>query len=225
VRNPLAAAGGVDAEDMEHIRQYAPFQFATQERCVTSEDYGGAAAQVAGVRAARGTLRWTGSWYTAFVSVDPVVTLAPQLITDTRQRLNLRRMMGTDLVVEDAVIVGLRIEMDVCVDAAHFRGDVFAALMKVFISGNQCDGRRGILDAANFTFGETVYASPLIAAAQGVDGVLSATLTVFRRMDDPSGNGVAQGYLAMGRLEIPRCDNGPNRLDHGQFVLHLDGGK
>jgi hypothetical protein len=225
VRNPLAAAGGVDPEDMEHIRQYAPFAFESQERCVTAEDYGDAAAQVNGVRAARGTLRWTGSWYTAFVSVDPVVTLAPQLITDATQRLNLRRMMGTDLVVEGAVIVGLRIEMDICVDADHFRGDVFAALMKVFISGDQCDGRRGILDAANFSFGETVFASPLIAAAQAVEGVRSATLSVFRRMDDPTGDGVARGYLAMGRLEIPRCDNDPNRLDLGQFVLHLDGGK
>jgi hypothetical protein len=225
VRNPLAAAGGVDPETMEHTRQYAPFAFETQERCVTADDYGDAAEQVAGVHEARGTLRWTGSWYTAFVSVDPVVTLAPQLITDTTRQLNLRRMMGTDLVVEGAVIVGLRIEMHICVDADHFRGDVFTALMKVFISGDRCDGQRGILDPANFTFGETVYASPLIAAAQAVDGVLSATLAVFQRVDDPSVDGVAQGYLTMGRLEIPRCDNDANRLDHGQFVPHLDGGK
>jgi hypothetical protein len=225
VRNPLGAAGGVDPEDMEHIRQYAPFAFESQERCVTADDYGDAAAQVSGVREARGTLRWTGSWYTAFVSVDPVVTLAPQLITDATRRLDVRRMMGTDLVVEGAKIVGLRIEMEICVDAEHFQGDVFAALMKVFISGDQCDGQPGILAAANFTFGETVYASPLVAAAQTVDGVLSATLTVFRRMDDPSIDGVAQGYLTMGRLEIPHCDNDPNHLDRGQFLLHLDGGK
>jgi hypothetical protein len=225
VRNPLGAAGGVDPEDMEHIRQYAPFAFESQERCVTADDYGDAAAQVSGVREARGTLRWTGSWYTAFVSVDPVVTLAPQLITDTTHELDVRRMMGTDLVVEGAKIVGLRIEMEICVDAEHFQGDVFAALMKVFISGDQCDGQPGILAAANFTFGETVYASPLVAAAQTVDGVLSATLTVFRRMDDPSIDGVAQGYLTMGRLEIPHCDNDPNHLDRGQFLLHLDGGK
>src|SRR5262249_57828598 len=77
VRNPLAAAAGVDAEDMEHIRQYAPFSVGTQERCVTAEDYGDAAAQVAGVRAARGTLRWTGSWDPAVGSGHPVVTPAP----------------------------------------------------------------------------------------------------------------------------------------------------
>jgi hypothetical protein len=72
-----------------------------------------------------------------------------------------------------------------------------------------------------------VYASPLIAAAQSVEGVLAATLTTFARMDAPAGapDGLATGYLTMGRLEIPRCDNDPNHLDHGIFVLHMDGGK
>jgi hypothetical protein len=225
VRNPLGAAGGVDPEDAEHIVQYAPFAFQTQLRCVTEADYGQAAAESSAVREARGTLRWTGSWYTAFVSIDPVSILTTHLIRDTTHRLNLLRMMGTDLAIEGAVIVGLQIEMEICVDPDHLQGDVYEALLKVFIAGNQCSGQSGLLNAANFTFGETVYASPLIAAAQAVEGVLSVTLTVFTRMDDPSVDGVAQGYLRMGRLEIPRCDNDPNRLDHGIFVLHMDGGK
>ncbi len=29
----------------------------------------------------------------------------------------------------------------------------------------------------------------------------------------------------MGRLEIPRCDNDPDHLDHGLFTMTLDGGK
>ena len=133
--------------------------------------------------------------------------------------------MGTDLAAEGAVLVGLDIEMEICVAANHFQGDVFAALMKLFISGNQCSGQPGLLNPTNFTFGQTVYASPLIAAAQAVEGVLSATLTVFKRMDNPSLDGVAQGFLTMGRLEIARCDNDPNRLDLGIFALHMDGGK
>ena len=72
-----------------------------------------------------------------------------------------------------------------------------------------------------------MYASPLIAAAQSVEGVLAATLTVFARMDAPwvRPTEFRPGYLTMGRLEIPRCDNDPNHLDHGIFVLHMDGGK
>jgi len=49
-----------------------------------------------------------------------------------------------------------------------------------------------------FTFGQTIYTSPFIAAAQDVEGVSSATMTVFRRMDDPSIDGVAPAKSASG---------------------------
>ncbi len=227
VRNPLAAAGGVDPEDMGHIIQYAPFSYQSQLRCVTEADYGQAAIQSKAIREARGTLRWTGSWYTAFVSIDPATTITTSLVHDTTRSLNLLRMMGTDLAVEAAKIVGLRIEMEICVDPDHFQGEVYDALLHVFVTGDRCSGQSGLLNAANFTFGETVYTSPLIAAAQAVEGVLSATMTVFTRMDAPEGSidGVAQGHLTMGRLEVPHCDNDPNHLDHGIFLLHMDGGK
>jgi hypothetical protein len=226
VRNPLAATGGIDPEGMEHIREFAPFSYQRQLRCVTEADYGQQALQVPGVAAARGTYRWTGSWYTAFVSVEPAApTLSLALMSSVGDQLDRLRMMGTDVAVETAVIVGLRVVLDVCVDPHHFRGDVYDALMKIFITGDQCDGASGLLNAENFTFGRTVYASPLLAAAQAVDGVRSVSLAKFTRMDAPWIDGVAQGYLTMGRLDIARCANDPNHLDHGLFVLNLDGGK
>jgi len=224
VRNPLPATGGVDPETIEHIRQFAPFAYGTQERCVTEADYGQMATQLTGGLQARGTLRWTGSWYTAFVSIDPT-QLTPAVLAETTSGLSTLRMMGTDVAVEAAVIVGLQIELAICVDPRHFQGDVFDALMELFISGNTCNGTPGLLNASNFSFGQTVYASPLIAAAQAVDGVMSVTLVTFTRMDAPWIDGVAQGYLTMARLDIPRCDNDPNRLDHGTFVLDMGGGK
>ena len=225
VSNPLAAAGGTDPEDVQHIQRFAPYAYEQEKRCVTEDDYGTAAADVSGVSAARGTLRWTGSWYTAFASVQPTAALTAGLIDAATTELDMLRMMGTDIAVEQAVIVGLRIEMEICVDPVHFQGDVFGALMAVFVTGNQRTGAAGLLNPASFTFGQTVYSSPLVAAAQAVDGVRSATLTVFTRTDMPWVDGVAQGYLAMGRLDIPRCDNDPDHLDHGTFTLHMDGGK
>ncbi len=227
VRNPLPATGGVDAETMEHIRQQAPFAFRTQLRAVTEDDYGAMAKQDAAIREARGTLRWTGSWYTAFVSLDTQAESGPDpsLVSATTARLNLLRMAGVDLAVEGAVVVGLHIEMNICVDLAYFQADVRSALLQLFTTGNTCTGRPGILNPDNFTFGQTIYASPLIAAAQSVDGVSAATLSAFYRMDNPSIDGVTQGYLTIGRLEIARCDNDPNRLDHGLLVFHMDGGK
>ncbi len=225
VRNPLAAVGGTDPEDADHIRQWAPFAFKTQERCVTEADYGQMAVQPGVISQARGTLRWTGSWYTAFASIEPVGALSAQLVRQTLARLNLLRMMGTDLAVEGAVIVGLRIVMQICVAPDHFAGDVYTALMKIFIAGNQCNGEAGLLNAPKFSFGSTVYASPLIAAAQAVDGVVAAALVTFTRMDNPSVDGVAAGYITLGRLEIAHCDNDPNHLDRGVLQLQMEGGK
>ena len=115
VRNPLPALGGVDPETMEHIRQQAPYAFRSQLRAVTEDDYGTGAQQNPAIREARGTLRWTGSWYTAFTSIDAVSDLGatPALVSATKNRLNLLRMAGVDLDAEAARLVGLCFEMNI----------------------------------------------------------------------------------------------------------------
>jgi len=226
VRNPLAAAGGTDPEAMEHIRQVAPFAFQTQERCVTADDYGTLAALVPGVREAKGTVRWTGSWYSAFTSIDPQGVWTPALGKAVTSNLNRLRMMGVDLVVERAVFVGLRISLEICVDPRFFRGDVYAAVWAALVGGDTCAGTPGLLNAANFRFGETVYSSPIIAAAQAVVGVVSVKLLRFERMDMPTPDGTAPPTrLTMGAVEVPRCDNDPNHADRGVLLLTMDGGK
>ena len=77
----------------------------------------------------------------------------------------------------------------------------------------------------NFTFGQTLYLSPLIAAAQAVDGVGSVQITVFQRQGQDDSKPLQDGFLPMGRLEIARCDNDPNFVEHGVFVLGVAGGK
>jgi hypothetical protein len=226
VRNPLAAAGGVDPETMQHIVQVAPFAFQSQMRCVTAADYGTMAATISGVSEAQGTLRWTGSWYSAFVSIDPATTWTTDLSTQVETSLNMLRMMGTDLVVEQAVFVGISIDLEICVAPSFFQADVYAAVWQLLVTGDSCTGTPGLLNAANFQFGQTVYASPIIAAAQQVVGVAAVTLLTFERMDSPTAAGAAPPtQLLMGAVEIPRCDNDPNHADHGLLVLTMDGGK
>jgi hypothetical protein len=215
---------------MEHIRQVAPFSFQSQLRCVTAADYGTMAETLSGVAEARGTMRWTGSWYTAFVSVEPSATLDTNLTASLKQSvtasLNKMRMMGVDLVVEPAILVGLRIGLEICVAPSYFQGDVYSAVWQVLVAGDPCTGVLGLLNPANFQFGETVYASPIVAAAQAVTGVVAVSLTTFERMDSPTPPGAAiPTQLTMGSLEIPRFDNDPNHADRGLLVLTMDGGK
>jgi hypothetical protein len=211
---------------MQHIVQVAPFAFQTQVRCVTAADYGTQAAMLPGVSQAQGTLRWTGSWYSAFVSIDPSSAWTTQLASQVKSGLNMLRMMGTDLVVEQAVFVGLNIELGICVSPGFFRGDVFAALWKLLVTGDSCSGTRGLLNAANFQFGQTVYASPIVAAAQSVPGVAAVTLITFERVDRPlPARATPPTQLLMGAVEIPCCNNDPNHADRGSLTLAMDGGK
>jgi hypothetical protein len=226
VRNPLAAAGGVDPETARHIAQAAPFAFQSQRRCVTAADYGTMAATLPGISEAQGTLRWTGSWYSAFVSVDPAGAWSTMLAGQVADTLNRYRMMGTDLVVEEAAFVGLRIGLQICVAPRFFQADVYAAVWQLLVTGNSCTGTAGLLNAANFRFGQTVYASPIIAAAQTVVGVAAVTLVTFERMNATTPNGATPpSELLMGAVEIPCCDNDPNHADRGLLVLTMEGGK
>lgn len=226
VRNPLPAGGGRDPETMESVRERAPWAFRTQERAVTEDDYGIAALRDAAIRAARGTLRWTGSWRTAFVAIDPAPGAPPpdQLAEATLRRLDLLRMAGVDVGAEAAFIVGLRIALSICVKPRYARDQVWQALQGVFTAGPACDGKPGLLDPGNFGFGQTVYLSPFIAAAQAVEGVGSVQATAFQRVDDPARDAVSRGFITMQRLEIARIDNDPSRPDRGFFELAMDGG-
>jgi len=227
VRNPLAGAGGRDPDTMEVIRQRAPWAFRTQLRAVTESDYGDVAARDPAIREARGTLRWTGSWRTAFVAIDPApgTETAADLARATVRRLDMLRMAGVDLAVEPAVIVGLRVALAVCVRPRYRRTDVARALSQVLIAGDVCDGTPGLLAPSRFSFGQTVYLSPIIAAAQAVEGVASVHATAFQRVSDPARDAVSDGFIIMQRLEIARVDNDPSRPDHGILELALDGGE
>jgi len=227
VWNPLPARGGTQPEAIEDVRQRAPSAFRTQERAVTPEDYAAMAERFPGIQRAVATFRWTGSWYTVLVCVDRIGGLRVDsgFKTQLRQHLERYRMAGHDLEIEDPIGVPLEIEMRVCVKPGYFRDGVKRALLQVFSSKVLPNGQPGIFHPDNFTFGQTVYLSPLYATAQAVDGVASVCITIFQRQGTPSNTALNEGKLVLGHLEIARLDNDPNFPDRGVFRLQMEGGK
>jgi predicted phage baseplate assembly protein len=222
VDNPIAATGGVDAESIEHVRQSAPFAFRTQLRAVTQADYAGWLDERPDVARAAATFRWTGSWYTVFSSVErkdqgPIVD---KFRTELESYLETYRVVGKDLEVDVPRFVSLDIAANVCVKKGYFRGDVEAALVAVFSSQPG-----GVFDPANFDFGQTVYLSPLYAAAQLVDGVDSIEFTQFEPRGIPSRSGLQSGFITMGRLESARVANDPNFPERGGISFTMQGGQ
>jgi hypothetical protein len=75
------------------------------------------------------------------------------------------------------------------------------------------------------TFGQTVYLSPVYAAARSVAGVVSVTATTFQPQGVDTNQYLDTGELPLGPLQVARLDNDPNYPDHGQLTLVLEGGK
>jgi hypothetical protein len=227
VRNPIPARGGVGPENMEDVRQRAPSAFRTQERAVTPEDYAEMAAHNPEVQKASATFRWTGSWYTVFVTADRIGGLPVDEAFEGKMRGHIERyrMAGHDLEIDAPRYVPLEIDMGVCVKPEYFRSDVKSALLDVFSNGVRPDGQRGIFHPDNFSFGQAVYLSHIYHAAMAVNGVASVEVTKFQRWNALDEEALHSGALALGRIEIARLDNDPDFPENGVLRIHLEGGK
>jgi len=233
VRNPLPAAGGLEAEAMEQVRQYAPQAFRTQERAVTVDDYAAMAERHPEVQKAAASLRWTGSWYTVFVAVDRLGGRAVDapFKSEMLQFLERYRLAGEDLEVDTPLFVPLDIEWTVCVLPGYYRSQVKQDLLNVFSSRLLPDGRRGFFHPDNFTFSQPVYLSQMIALAMQVPGVqwvdaedVPGKPNRFRRWGQPAQGEFAAGFIPIQRLEIARLDNDPSLPENGKLDFFMEGG-
>ena len=153
VRNPLPARSGTDAETIEHVRQFAPAEFrAEQFRAVTEADYTAATKKLPEVAGAVASFRWTGSWYTVFVGVDPAdpddlitepggrTRLTPGLTNLVKNFLTRYKLAGYDLEIKSAEYVPLELTFELCVQPGYFRGDVVEAVFQALSSRINPDG-------------------------------------------------------------------------------------
>jgi hypothetical protein len=158
---------------LEQVRQYAPQAFRVQQRAVTAADYAAVAERHPEVQRAAATRRWTGSWHTIFLTIDRRGGQAvdPEFEATIRSFMERFRLAGHDLEIDGPRFVPLDIALVICVAPGYFRDQVQRALLELFSSSDLPDGRRGFFHPDNFTFGQPVYLSQLVAAAMGVPGV------------------------------------------------------
>jgi baseplate J-like protein len=228
VTNFLPAQGGINAETIEEVRQRAPSAFRKQERAVTPADYQEIATrpEIAescdiDVQRAAATMRWTGSWYTMFLTIDRFKGQDVDVPFETKLRSCMERfrMAGEDLEVDGPQYVPLEIVMGVCVKPGYFFSDVARELLDVFSNRVLPDGRLGVFHPDNFSFGQPVFLSSLIATAQAVTGVESVNIKTFQRQGIDSDAALLAGNLTLGRLEIAQLDNDRNFPERGVFTL------
>ena len=227
VRNPLPARGGFEPETVEQARRHAPQAFRTQERAVTPADYEAVMRRNRAVQRATASLRWTGSWHTVFLTVDPFQgrALDAALEEELGRDVDRYRMAGHDVEFDAPRYVALEIELFVCVAPEYFRTDVKARILDVLSNRDLPAGRRGLFHPDNFTFDQTIYLSPILAAVRDVPGVASASVVKFQRQGTNERRYIDDGKLRLGRLEIARLDNDPNFPERGVLRVRMGGGK
>jgi hypothetical protein len=227
-RNPLPARGGMAPEPTAMVKLLAPSAFRTRrERAITAEDYAELAQRDGDIQRAAADLRWTGSWYEARVSVDPLHTTEFDARLSRRIAASLEkfRRVGHDLAVGAARYVPIELAIDCCVLPHYAAGQIKAELAKVFSDERLADGTLGFFHPDRLSFGSDIYLSQIVAAAQAVEGVASVKVSTLRRQHEPAGDALDSGVLRLGAMEIAQLANDPNYPENGQLTLNVGGGR
>lgn len=233
-RNPLAARGGREPEPVDQVRRAVPQIFSNVERCVTTADFARLAESHPEVERAAASLRWSGSWHVLFLAVARRggLPVDDAFKNDLRAFLESFRQAVWELEIAPLHFVGLDIAMTVEVDADALRGTVEQRLAETFSNRGAGSGPAGLFHPDNFTFGQSVYLSQLVAAAVNVPGVRSVDFddtppkrNRFHPFGQPPRGELETGEIRIGSLEIARLDNDPARPEDGRVCFFLEGGR
>jgi hypothetical protein len=238
VRNPLPAGGGAAPEPIAHVRVAAPVAFSVDQlRAVTEDDYARAVLRLASVRSSVARFRWTGSWLTVFVGVDPAdpsdlvpasdgrFELSATVARQVTAQLERFRQAGYDLEIQPPAFVALDVVLDVCVAAGHFRSEVLAEVRAAMGAGCRSDAAPAFFNQDRWSFGQPVWLSAIYAAVEAVPGVDSVAVRRLRRLGQADNGELAAGKLVIGAAEIARCDNAADFVEHGVLTVAGHGGK
>lgn len=226
VTNPLAAAGGADAETPVEVRQLAPEAFrAVTYRAVRPEDYAEAVERLPWVDRAGAVMRWTGSWPTVFATPDPrgSVEVTADQRGELARQLDRFRQAGREAHPADPRYADLDLEITVCVSPAAYRGEVKEAVLERLL-GRPERGEAGFFAPDSFTFGTPLARSRVEAAVQSIPGVCSVGPMRVRRRGRFGWRAFTQPYLAVGDREVIRLENDPTHPDRGSLRLVMEGG-
>jgi hypothetical protein len=225
VRNPLPAAGGQDPELLEAIKQLAPQAFRRQDRAVTEADYGVVARRHPEVLNAAARMRWTGSWWTVFLTVErrggPALDLGFR--HDLADFVDQFRLAGYDVEVEGPIYVPLDIGVAFCTRDGFFAEDVRQAIVAALTGRAGSRTAEAFFAPDRFTFGQSLYLSQVYAAVLAVPGVASVAVTRFQRWGKLANQELENGRLTVAPLEVVQLANDPNFPENGRLDVALGG--
>ncbi len=225
VTNPFAITTGIDPESAESVKQLAPEAFRAETlRAVRDEDYRAHAERIAGVQQAGAKARWTGSWLSEFVTVDPAgaFSLSAELRAEVQRVLDGVRQVGREVFVRDPRYLNLDLEIEICVQPSAYPGQVQERVIEALTIR-----RPGLYEPNpffhpdNFTFGIPLYRAALEAAVQAVPGVLAVEEIRLRARGVTDWRVFEENVFAVSDDQILRLQNDPRFPDRGSLMVRV----
>jgi hypothetical protein len=217
VVNPLPMTGAAAEESIAAVKIAAPQAFrANPRRAVRPEDYRSILGRLPFVQRANATTRWTGSWSTDFVAVDPtgsIALTAPESDMVERE-LDCIRLATRDVRRVEADYLDIDIDISLCIAAQAYPGEVIEQVRTVL--------RREHFAPDRFTFGTPLVRSELEARVQAVKGVRFVDAIRIRVRGIGGWRPFAEEVLRPAPDQILRLQDDPDGAAMGILTVHSD---
>jgi hypothetical protein len=214
VNNPLPALGGKDEPSIEEIRNLVRYNFSSQERCVTIEDYKvriGLMPGEFGVPFRNNIMEIQNKIRVYILTLNSDGSLSTNINTTLKNNiatyLSNYRMLNDYVEVSNGKIFNLGFEVDLFIDKQFSQSEIISqAINKI----------TDYFDINKWGMGDNIYLAQLIEEINNVPGVLNVVdLRVY--------NKVGQGKYSSNEVSQPYIDDETRQIDLlGEYTLFGD---
>jgi len=145
---------------------------------------------------------------------------APTYRMVLRPLLDAYRMIGQEVVLEDAVPIGILIDLSIKVAEGYFQSELRREIEQALSTEPG-----GFFEPGRLRFGEDLHASDFFQVLMNLDGVENICLNRFKRLGNQFQDQSASGLIELDGLEIAVCDNSASQPDRGFYYLSMRGGR
>ena len=214
VNNPLPALGGKDEPSIEELRNLVRYNFSSQERCVTIEDYKTRIALMPGefgIPFRNKVMEIQNKVKVYTLVLDEESKLSTSLTTTLKDNITTYlsdyRMINDYIEVDNGKVFNLGFEADLFVDKQFSQSEVITQVVTTI---------RDYFDINKWGMGDNIYLAQLIEQINNVPGVLNVIdLRVY--------NKVGQGKYSANEVPQPYSDDTTRQIDLlGEYTLFGD---
>ena len=214
VNNPLPALGGKDEPSIEELRNLVRYNFASQERCVTIEDYKTRIALMPGefgIPFRNNVMEEQNKIKIYTLTLDSNSKLSTTSTTTLKRNiatyLSDYRMLNDYVEVDNGRVYNLGFEVDLFVDKQFSQSEIITQAISTITD---------YFDINKWGMGDNIYLAQLIEDINNVPGVLNVVdLRVY--------NKVGQGKYSSNEIPQPYIDNATRQIDLlGEYTLFGD---